>query len=644
VTPTGPAQENGSTPDSSIVESRKWVGLVLTLLIAATLYGITLFPGVGGRVNVGDSAKFQYIGEILGVPHHPGYPQYVLLNHLWTRLPMPLSLATQVNLFSAFLSLIAAGFLYSTLWRLTKNLPASLLGTWCVLFARSVWAFSTEAEVYSLHLAYCAALLWAVVRFRQDNEPRWIIVLAVIFGLSLGNHPTSVLFLPGLAILALTPSALAWGKRKLVALALLALVIGLSQYTFLLWRSHSDAPFVEAIDREADLEDLGETLSGSRFTSKNVLRKGLSGVASRLGNISLQTIRQLWVLPVILAIPGLMVLFRKDKTLFLFMAISAVTFVVFISIYHIGDWVAYLAPIWLMIGILAGLGLARGLAARNRLGPVATMVWITTMAALIVVNATSLYVDQNRWERTWLLESAELSQRVVTYRGPGYRPRQLNNYYRYGVLHERPPLVLTAVEAIHNLAFLDDDPLIFSSAHVKKLFDRHRVQYSERWNKEGRMFYETISPYPIAELMVRPSRGRTDQSGGIRVDMVDGTNILDAEAPIQVAIIAGDSLRLKGAVNFAGRNDRLGEKGAKLETLLRRVKDDDWIILVVNEPYMATSKKVRRLLGNWAEFLIAPPPTADDGFLVIGKKGSSEPPWQLTDPTETQMVILESSD
>ncbi len=627
-----------------MVESRRWVGLVLTLLLAATLYGITLFPGVGGRINVGDSAKFQYIGEILGVPHHPGYPQYVVLNHLWTRLPMPLSLATQVNLLSAFLSLIAGGFLYSTLWRLTQSLPASLLGTWSVLFARSVWAFSTEAEVYSLHLAYCAALLWAVVRFRQDDEPRWLFALAVLFGLSLGNHPTSVLFLPGLAILALTPVALAWGKRKLVALALLALAIGLSQYTFLLWRSHSDAPFVEAIDREADLEDLGETLSGSRFTSKNVLRKGLVGVASRLGNIPLQTLRQLWVLPAVLAIAGLIFLFRKDRTLFLFMAISAVTFVAFISIYHIGDWVAYLAPIWLMIGILAGIGLTFGLSGRYRLRSLATMIWIATMAPWIVVNATSLYVDQNRWERTWLLESAEPSQRVVTYRGPGYRPRQLNNYYRYGVLHERPPLVLTAVEAIHNLAFLDDDPLIFSSAHVKNLFDRHRVQYSERWNKEGRMFYETTSPYPIAELIVRPSRGQTDQSKGIRVDMVDGTNILDAEAPIQVAIIAGDSLRLKGAVNFSNRKDRLGEKGARLETLLRQVEDEDWIVLAVNEAYMARSKKVRRLMGNWSGFPIAPPPSADDGFLVIGKKGSSEPLWQLTDPTEAQRVVLESSD
>ncbi|MEJ2086483.1 MAG: DUF2723 domain-containing protein, partial [Acidobacteriota bacterium] len=342
------AQEDPRQQALPALQRHGRVGLLVALALLAVVYGATLFPGPGGRVNVGDSAKFQYIGEILGVPHPPGYPQYVVLNFLWTRIPLPLSLATRVNLLSAFLSLVAAGFLYSSVWRLTRSVVAALFATWSVMLTRSIWAFSTEAEVYALHLAYCTALLWAVVRLRQERRLRWLITAAVLFGLSLGNHPTSVLFLPGLALLALTPGARAWGRRKLVFLAVLALGIGLSQYTFLLWRSHSDAPFIEAIERQADLEDLGETLSGSRFTSKNVLAKGLAGVADRWIKIPLKLAGQMWVLPLVLAIPGTIVLFGRDKMLVVFFVVSALSFALFSSIYHIGDWVSYLAPIWAM--------------------------------------------------------------------------------------------------------------------------------------------------------------------------------------------------------------------------------------------------------------------------------------------------------
>jgi len=38
-------------------------------LVAFGVYLKTLFPGLGGG---GDSAKFQYVGSVLGTPHPPG--------------------------------------------------------------------------------------------------------------------------------------------------------------------------------------------------------------------------------------------------------------------------------------------------------------------------------------------------------------------------------------------------------------------------------------------------------------------------------------------------------------------------------------------------------------------------------------------
>src|SRR5687768_12095366 len=57
--------------------------LTWVLLAITVLYVTTLFPGVGGRINGGDSAKFQFIGLIGGIGHPPGSPLYMMLNALW---------------------------------------------------------------------------------------------------------------------------------------------------------------------------------------------------------------------------------------------------------------------------------------------------------------------------------------------------------------------------------------------------------------------------------------------------------------------------------------------------------------------------------------------------------------------------------
>ena len=53
-------------------------------------YLLTVYPGVGDRQGTGDAIEYQLVGRILSIPHEPGYPQYVLLSHLWSYLPLPL--------------------------------------------------------------------------------------------------------------------------------------------------------------------------------------------------------------------------------------------------------------------------------------------------------------------------------------------------------------------------------------------------------------------------------------------------------------------------------------------------------------------------------------------------------------------------
>ena len=78
-----------------------WVGLAV-FLWAATVYFITLTP----TVPFWDSGEFIAVSKILGVPHPPGTPFYVLIGRMATLVPIA-SIAQRVNGLSALASALA---------------------------------------------------------------------------------------------------------------------------------------------------------------------------------------------------------------------------------------------------------------------------------------------------------------------------------------------------------------------------------------------------------------------------------------------------------------------------------------------------------------------------------------------------------
>lgn len=87
--PRGSPTGRGATLDGAVA-----------LLVAAsvlTVYVRTLLPHLGGTE---DTPKFQYLGYVLGTAHHPGYPLYVMVSHLFSYLPIG-TLAYRINLMSA---------------------------------------------------------------------------------------------------------------------------------------------------------------------------------------------------------------------------------------------------------------------------------------------------------------------------------------------------------------------------------------------------------------------------------------------------------------------------------------------------------------------------------------------------------------
>ena len=69
-------------------------------LIGLCLYLATLAPGLTWAHDSSDGGELAAAAYTLGIAHPPGYPTYVLLAHLFTRLPVG-EVATRTNLFSA---------------------------------------------------------------------------------------------------------------------------------------------------------------------------------------------------------------------------------------------------------------------------------------------------------------------------------------------------------------------------------------------------------------------------------------------------------------------------------------------------------------------------------------------------------------
>src|SRR5215210_8249901 len=83
------------------------VDRVVALAVGATtlaLYVATLQPDFGGPE---DTPKFQFLGYVLGTPHPPGYPLYVMLSHVFVTVVRIGTIAYRANLFSAVMAALA---------------------------------------------------------------------------------------------------------------------------------------------------------------------------------------------------------------------------------------------------------------------------------------------------------------------------------------------------------------------------------------------------------------------------------------------------------------------------------------------------------------------------------------------------------
>lgn len=188
-----------------------------SMLILLACYWSTVAP----TVSFWDCPEYVSAAYLLEVGHPPGNPVWMLVERMVTLFVPPAYAALAVNLSSGLFTAFAAFFLAKTifrgaLWVLLKlprrHIPAplaaaggALTGALAFGFCDSVWYSAVEAEVYAMSVfmtSLCVWLMakWAGTRSRGDSW-RLLVLIAYLFGLSIGIHQLNLLCIPALAMI-----------------------------------------------------------------------------------------------------------------------------------------------------------------------------------------------------------------------------------------------------------------------------------------------------------------------------------------------------------------------------------------------------------------------------------------------------------
>ena len=364
-----------------------WVWTLVPPVILGVVYVVTLLPGPGYS---GDTGKFQFIGYVLGTPHEPGYPTYVLLDHFFQLLFPWGTLAYRANLLSAIFTVGAAVVLQRLLVRLEVRPWIAAIVTVTFGLGYAVWSQSVIAEVYTLNLLFVSLVVWFLLRWHTENRVGLLYLACGFYAFSFGNHLTMITFLPAVVYLVWITDKTSFMNPTRIVSILLIICLGAAQYLYLFWRTAD--PSTAYVEMSApDLSTFWYFVTGGQF--KHLLFKfSLNWMLfDRLPQLQLFGLREmLLLLP--FAAYGLTVVRYPKINMFFLLAIGCN--VLFCTGYAILDIFAYLIPTYFLLALYAGMGI-QALVARVRAPNLAVQMSLLLLPIVALVANYPYAAEQN---------------------------------------------------------------------------------------------------------------------------------------------------------------------------------------------------------------------------------------------------------
>ncbi|HVP35351.1 MAG TPA: DUF2723 domain-containing protein [Terriglobales bacterium] len=344
---------------------------IIYSLIVFFFPGAVYFKTLAPTISWIDSGELATVCTTLGIAHPTGYPVYTLIGKLFSFLPFG-SPVQNLNLLSLFFISFANLFLFFVLGTIIELLFPELQESWrnyisllsplTFSFTPTFWSQATSNEVYGLNILLGTILVYLtlsqiILRKQKKNvlSDKIFYLFSFLYGLSFGNHLSTVLLLPGFLFLLMVVHGKSLFERNRIILMLSFFILGISVYLYLPIRSSLN-PLMNWGAPSA-LSNLKRHISGWQY------RVWMFSESSQAFWESLKNYLHLFYsqFPAYLVpwlILGFIILLKKNWKIFVFLLLIFL-FTIFYGInYQIPDIDPYFLPSFLAAAIWLGCGIA----------------------------------------------------------------------------------------------------------------------------------------------------------------------------------------------------------------------------------------------------------------------------------------------
>lgn len=190
-----------------------------TFLVALITYSLSVEP----TLSFWDCGEYIATSAKLEVGHPPGAPFFQIMGAFFASFASsPEKIALMVNYMSVFSSAFTILFLYFIIVNLTSKfafksseeiqfdkaiavISSGVIGGLTFTFSDSFWFNAVEAEVYAMAMLFMSGMFWLGIKWTDNlHSPRgnkWLLAIALVFGLSFGVHFMALLTIPAIGML-----------------------------------------------------------------------------------------------------------------------------------------------------------------------------------------------------------------------------------------------------------------------------------------------------------------------------------------------------------------------------------------------------------------------------------------------------------
>ena len=174
---------------------------------------------IAPTVSFWDCGEFITCSYILGIPHPPGAPFYLLLGRIFSMIPFATDIGLRINVVSALSSSLTVMLTYLIIVRFIKQwrgkpknsedmiflVASGLIGSLAFAFTDTFWFNAVEAEVYAISMFFTAIIVWLILVWHEKSDQpgseRYLLIMAYLVGLAIGVHLLMILGLPAVGLI-----------------------------------------------------------------------------------------------------------------------------------------------------------------------------------------------------------------------------------------------------------------------------------------------------------------------------------------------------------------------------------------------------------------------------------------------------------